>query len=169
MRTSEKIMPDEVPLEQIAFDEANGDPPKAVEILTARVLAEPEIVSAHLSDWARAWAHAKIHGILAAQRKSILRSVGSSDKFGNSLAAAMSNELGRLMDMPIFGGKRLGDATPYEVRESAARYQAIANNNATEARWQLMVADEADEKGGGIIGKVLNEETLTRLRSEASA
>ncbi len=162
-----KIEPEEVSLERLALDEAAGDPPRAVEILTERILAEPDIVQAHLRDWARAWAHAKIHYLLAARRKAILRAVGNGETFANGLATAMSNEFSRLMDMPIFGGKRLGDATPDEVRESAVRYQAIANNNATEAQWHRKVADAAEAKGAGLIGELLTEEELSGLRNEA--
>ena len=156
---------EELPLERIALDEADGDLPLAVEILTDRILSQPEIVQAHLRDWARAWAHAKVHGLIAAKRKAIVRSINSRGSFAASLAGAMSNEMLRLMDTPIFGGKRIADATPAEVRDSAARYQALADNNAQMARWQRLVADEA--KDAETIGAALTEATLARLWSAA--
>ena len=156
-----------ISLERLALDEAGGDAPRAVEILTDRILANPEIVQAHLPDWARAWAHAKVHGLIASKRQAILRVAGRSDGFANALVGAMSNELARLMDTPIFGGKRMAEATPEEVRESATRYQALADNNARMARWQRLVADEAAAKKGSTIGETLTEATLARLWSEA--
>lgn len=160
---------EELPIERIALDDANGDLPTAVNLLTARILAHPEIVKQHLPEWARAWAHAKVHGLIAARRQTILRSVGKSSQFSTALAGAMSNEMQRLMETPIFGGKRLADATPAEVRESAARYQALADNNAQMARWQRLVADAAAEKDAETIGAALTEATLARLWSEADA
>ncbi|AJA07461.1 hypothetical protein SKP52_02630 [Sphingopyxis fribergensis] len=165
---AEKAKIETVPLERIALDDAGGDPQAAVEMLTDRILAEPEIVQSHLRDWAKAWAHAKVHSLLANQRKRIL-GTATGTGFAKALAAGMEAEMGRWMDMPLYGGKLMKNATPDEVRESAASYQAIADHNAGEARWQRKVADAADAKGGGIIGKVLNEKTLAALRSEADA
>lgn len=161
---------EEVPIERIALDDADGDPQAAVEILTERILAQPEIVQAHLPEWARAWAHQKIHGLISSKRQAIIRAVNSNTSFTDALGAAMQSNYNRLMDMPIFGGaKRLADATPEEVRESAARYQSLAAINSQQARFQRKVADEAEKKGEGTIGKVLTEEALTRIWSEADA
>lgn len=163
------IEPEEIPLERIALDDAGGDPQAAVELLTDRILGEPEIVQTHLRDWARTWAHQKIHGLLKSKRQAIIRAVNSNDTFSNALNAAMKSNFDRLMDMPIYGGKRLADATPDEVRESARRYQEVADNNSQQARFQRKVAEEAEKKGEGPIGKVLTEEALSRIWSEADA
>lgn len=163
------IESEEAPIEQLALDDAGGDPQAAVDLLTERILAQPEIVQEHLPDWARAWAHAKVHGLIASRRQRILRSVNSGSLFADALGTAMNNEWTRLMDMPIFGGKRMGDSTPEEVRESAARCHSLAADYGRKARWQKMVADEAEKKGEGVIGKVLTEDALTRLWSEADA
>lgn len=155
---------EEIRIEQLALDDAGGDPEKAVELLTDRILEQPDIIQAHVRDWARAWAHGKVHDLLSTKRASIILAVSNnSGNFANSLAVAMKNERDRMMDMPLFGGKRLADATPEEVRESSRRYSALASDTARKARWQSMVADAAEAKGGGIIGKALTEKALTQL------
>lgn len=167
LRKDEQV--EEIRIEQIALDDAGGDPDKAVELLTERILEQPEIVQAHLPEWAKAWAYHKVRMLLGQRRVSILAAVGggNSGTFADHLATAIKNEADRLMDLPIFGGKRLADATAEEVRESARRYAALASDNARKARFYDLVADAAEKKGGGVIGKVLNENGLTSLWEKA--
>lgn len=154
---------EEVSLERMALDDAGGDMIRAVELLTSQIMAEPRIVGKEqLGTWARAWAYAKVHALVANERKSSLRPVGN-DSFGEALKGAMQTELTRLMYTPLFGGKRMCDATPDEVRESARRYAMIADDTGRKARWQEAVAEAAEKKRGRTIGEALNEKTLARL------
>lgn len=164
---------DEVSVEQQAFFDAEGDPERAIDLLTSRILADPKIVSSYLPEWAKTWARQRISNIVANGRAKIIRVVSSAQPaetggFSKALGQAMSNEFRRLMDMPIHGGKRIADATPDEVRESAAWYQQTANGYARMACWQHAVAVEAAKNGGDTIGASLSEATLTRLWSEAN-
>ena len=159
---------DDEPIERIALDDAKGDPVAAVELLTKRILADPDIVRDDFHKWAHSWSHAKVYGLLAQQRRTILRVV-NSDNFASALSSAMNNEMVRLMDMPIFGGKRMADATPAEVRESAKRYELLADDTARKARWQNMVAAEAEKVGADVIGAALTEDALVRLWGAADA
>lgn len=158
---------EEMPLERLALEEANGDLVGAVNWLTSQIMAEPRIVGdEQLASWARAWAYAKVHSAIASERKTALRPV-TNDTFASALSGAMQSELTRMMDTPLFGGKRLRDATVEEVRESARRYALIAEDTGRKARWQSAVADAAEKKRGKTIGTALDEKTLTRLWDES--
>lgn len=160
-----KIEPvEEVPLEREALDDAGGDMVAAVELLTRRIMAEPRVVGEdQLGSWARAWAYERVHSLVRRDRQSSLRPVVANDTFGQSLQGAMQAELTRMMDTPIFGGKKLRDATVEEVRESARRYALLAEDTGRKARWQNAVADVAEKKKGKTIGSALTEKVLVEL------
>lgn len=159
-----KVEPvEEIPLEREALEEAGGDLIAAIELLTSRIMAEPRIVGEdQLGSWARAWASAKVYSLIAHDRKASLRPV-ANDTFGDALKGAMQAELTRMMDTPLFGGKRMRDATVEEVRESARRYALLAEDTGRKARWQELVAEAAEKKRAKTIGTALTEKVLVEL------
>jgi len=164
MNAVEKV---EITLEEEALAGADGDMVEAVNILTARILSNGD-AQRMMPEWARAWAYDRVHELVAQRRRVILREAPSKD-FGPSLQVAMRNEIGRYMNTPIFGGKRLGDATPDEVRESARRYGLLANDANRKARWYEMIADAASKKGDAPISKTLSEQALAQMWEQSDA
>lgn len=157
-------------LARAALDDADSDLEAATDALTAKLLASPELIKTHLRKIVSEWARQQIMAVLKGRRQHIIE-VARTGSFQEGLQTAMRNELTRLMDIPIFGGKRLGDATPEEVRESAARYNALAKDTARKAHWQQLVADTAEKNGGASspIASTLSEATLNKLWEEADA
>lgn len=164
MQVAEKI---ELTLEEIALDDARGDMMEAVKILTARILANGDAVRM-MPDWARAWAYDRVHELVAQRRRVILKEAPSKS-FGPNLEVAMRNEVGRFMNTPIFGGKRLGDATPEEVRESARRYGLLADDASRKARWYELIANEAAKKGDKPVSETLSEDDLAQMWEKSDA
>ena len=64
-------------------------------------------------------------------------------------------------DYPIFGGKRLGDATPDEIDEAAQRYQELADANAEESERMRRVRSAL--KGKKTVRQQLSETKLAAL------
>lgn len=152
-----------------ALDDAGGDLETAADALSAKILSSPDLIKTHLAKIVEAWAHEQIRFALRDQRKSIVRSASAMSRPG--LDAAMRNELARLMDMPIYGGKRIGDATPAEIRASAGQYRTSARSYGVQATWQEAVAAAAEKNGPADkpIKSTLSEATLAKLWEEADA
>lgn len=166
--------PDEIAeLVAAALDDSDGNIIEAADALADKLIQTPALVKEHLRDWARSWAYHRITDILAIRRKSIVRGLAGPTPaagFQNALGAAVQSEFDRLMDMPLFGGKRLGDATAAEVRESAERYDTKAKDMARKARWQIAVAEAVESGSNGedaTVRGTLAEATLIRLWEEA--
>jgi hypothetical protein len=171
-RKPKPVPVEHVSIQQQALDDAGGDMSLAVEMLSERLLADRTLCNSMLPQLVHCWASDAIRDLLQKQRRSVIRAIdgsGSSAAFGAALGQAMRNEATRLMDMPIFGGKRLADATPEELRESARRYDLVATDARRKARFHQLVADAAAKKGDGPIGKTLTERTLITLWEKSDA
>ena len=142
----------------------------AAAAMADKLLGSPDLLREHLTTVVRQWARAQILSIIGKRRMQIVANQGGQN-FRESLDTAMRNEYGRFMDMPLYGGKRLGDATPREVRESAEQYGAISKDARRKARWQEAIAAEAYKQGKAHepIRNTLNEAALARMWEDANA
>lgn len=158
-------------LEVAALDATGGDVVRAIDYMVERVLENEDMLRAHREEMCRIWARQRIGNALQSWRHKIIKYAENPARFADQLAGAMGAEYSRLMDMPLFGGKRLGDATALEIRESANRYASISKDAARKARWQISVADAAEQGGSAElpIKSILSEATLTKLWSDADA
>ena len=159
-------------LAEAALSDADGDVEAAANALADRLIAIPEIVKRHIREWALDWSKAQIQSTLKARRQSIIRHMAApSDAFQSALTAAVSNEYRRMMDMPLWGGLRLGDATAAQVRESALKYEAMSADMRRKASWQKIVADAVEKNSDSdtaTVSETLPENTLIRLWEESS-
>ncbi len=158
-----------------ALNRMGGDSALAINMLADRLLADPELIEANLAAMAKSWAREQVGAALTEWRAQIIRQasgiVPRPPAYAGQLAAAMVAEHSRMMDFPLYGGKRLGDATIAEVRESAASYAAISRDTGRKARWQAMIAEAAAATGDELapIQSILSEATLVNLWGEADA
>ena len=130
-------------LVQDALDEADNNIAVAVDIVCNRVIADKALAKQLLPEMVKVWAREEVCGYVSRKRTKIAV-VANSGKFSASLKSTATAEVTRLMEMPLYGGKRIGDAIPSEIRDSAGQYQAAALTMATRARWQSAVADAAE-------------------------
>ena len=102
---------------------------------------------------------------MRADRRAIWQAQEHDLESSNARVGALSRATARaLMDYPLWGGRRLGDATREEILESATQYQQQGRHMIASARWQLAIAKLLKPKQ--IAGKVLTESTLARLHKE---
>ncbi|MEQ5789054.1 hypothetical protein J3454_14250 [Erythrobacter sp. NFXS35] len=170
-------------LAQEAIELACQDRAAARATLVATVLADAALQARHLEYIVGIWAEAEISTAITNRRATVMREVTASVErvngtaFQSALREAAANNLARFADMPIWGGKRLADATPAELRESARRYALLSSDAARKSRWQELVADAADAKVSAKrkatpetpIGTLLDEVTLRNLWEQADA
>lgn len=131
----------------------------------------------HWEAMATAWLDKTIGREISDVRRSSVRQshkTGGGDvvPFQSQLTAAIADNYSRMMDAPLWGGKRIGDATPYEIRESAEQFARNGKSLARKAYWQIAVAEHAEKNGIGPDERVrdsLSEATLARLWEEANA
>lgn len=117
----------------------------------------PDWEKAHLPAMRAAWVGTLLSVANADQRRSLANQVGqsavrgasnstpraSADAFVRDLAGAVQRNHLRMMDMPLWGGKRLRDATPDEIRASAEQYRTRGSTMLRLARFQTAVAEKA--------------------------
>lgn len=160
--------------EQQALDEAGGDASRAIEILTRSILADEVRIAELLPNLVHNWAASRIGAELANRRRAIFAAQAQhrieieSPRIAPDLRRAARNERLRLLDTPIWGGKRLADATPAELRESARQYSEKSTDMARKARWQNAIADAAAKKGNGPVGAHLSEDAVAKLWEKAN-
>lgn len=164
---------EEITLEELALEEADGDMQQAVEIMTDRLLENPAYVKSLLREWAKAWAYDRVHSFVALKRRIAMQARPNDARAAEALRVAVRMNALRVMDTPIFGGKRLGDATVEEMRESARRYEMLADDTRRKACWHALIADEAEKRVGVSsetpIGDILSEEVVASLKEQANA
>ena len=153
-----------------ALEDTTDDIDAAAAALSRKLLASPDLMREHLATVVEQWCRDQVRAVLRARRESIIKSA-SVARSSPGLAEAMSNELRRFMDMPIYGGKPIRNATPAEVRESASSYKIASRSMALQSRWQEAVAAAAEKNGpvDAPIGSTLSEATLAKLWEEANA
>lgn len=71
-----------------------------------------------------------------------------------------------LLDMPLAGGVRLGDATRDQVTEQADRYEAISSDTGRKARWLRLIAQSVPP--GRIVSDVMDADRAAELLQEAT-
>ena len=84
---------------------------------------------------------------------------------GDRVAALAEGNAAMLMDFPLPGGKRLGEATADEVRTAAEFYSKQAGNMAHKARWLSMIAARVKDK---TVKDALTEKKLRELQKETA-
>lgn len=99
--------------------------------------------------------------IRAEQRTVTVRPVPNPDRGAAGLIAMVERTL---HDYPLPGGKRMGDATPTDILDTATYYRRAESTNRREARWFELIHEAMH--GGSCVEKVLPVGMLERLRRQ---
>ncbi len=92
--------------------------------------------------------------------------VHHNPKPGKSIALSLVSATVRgLMDFPLPGGKRLGDASKGEVEAAQWSYRTQADDMNIKARWLQMIASRLHPND--VVSKVLTEADLEAMRTKA--
>jgi hypothetical protein len=145
------------------LDKANGDWDKAARGVRRRVDASPELYR-ELTEGSLGrliWDRIK----RAAFRKRI-KCVRYA-KLSNSRRADMDLGKATLLDFPIPGGGRLGDATHAQIREGAAVYHDHAYRNGLKGLFLDKVGDKMEATPKKTVEAVLSNLALAALLNEA--
>lgn len=94
------------------------------------------------------------------------RAAGAAPKAKTSIVALANGLAASLMNFPLAGGVRLGDATREEVLAQAGMYAATAKDAGHKARWLEAVA--ARVAPGQRVREALTDEALSSLQEEAA-
>lgn len=158
-----------------ALDKASGEIKNAAVLMAAEAHKNPVLAQAIQATWIDRACYEEVRKMVGknrgarenlrnARRRTSERSpFGGNDKTG-IIAMAQSNARD-LMNFELWGGKRLGDATGQEVRQSANNFYAQSFNMSMKGRWLALVAQKVPEDK--IVGKTLTSEDLETLRLEA--
>lgn len=180
MNVQTEILADLQPhqLAKMAMENTDGSRAAGTEWIIKWLSENPNWLNAHLSDVCRDWASNQVGLQLNKSRHvSIFGNVRKDKKptlvQSRPLKTAIEGEYSRFMDFPLHGtGKKIGDATPAEVRESAEKFALSGRSIMRRARWQFAVADAALKNatsGTDCIRESLSEATLYNLWEESNA
>lgn len=180
MKPAEKLNHEEVSIPKLvreAIDSSDGTVMEASFTLKKMVLDDAALVSSLLDMVVDDWADYRVRKELTSRRTYRLGGVRTVpdtnivEVDGAVFRNAINANAARMMDVPLWGGKRLGDATAEEIRQSAENYRTNGNNMLHKARWQFAVADAADKNKLGDkdrIRDILSEATISKLWEETS-
>ena len=130
-------------LTRAAWQAHAGDMPGAVTALYNEMLATPAMLNEIMPQVLRAWCRVQIEQHVGMIRAASLR---QRHDYSNRSARLQGVFMATLFDFPLPGGKRLGDANAFEIREGAAAYQGTADDAAHKARWLARVAERVGRK-----------------------
>lgn len=149
------------------FDDCGRDPTRTVDHLVARVKTDPAFRDQHLDAMAREWADRCVRSVMTSIRSNVV-AANNPSRLASALELAGRNEAVRLMDMPIWGGKRLGDATPPELDESALNYAKQSKDMAIKSRFQARIADLVRKHAGedATVAQAVSAATLQQAWDE---
>lgn len=159
-------------LEALAVQEiraADGIVAIAAAALVRRLESDTALRTAVLADLCTSAAQEACRHVRSADRETIWNRPGPDvqQRHRNGLLAVASTTLTTLLDFPLFGGHRLGDATADEVAASAQRYLTLAQTHSSKGRWLDLVAKRTP--AGKRVREALTADALQKLRDEVEA
>jgi len=126
-----------------AWDDSDGTTEDASDILFNYATRDRDFIAAKLPEIVKSWARDQIGGHVGRMRLASwtppnMDATGKGARF----RAAFSQSI---MDFPLPGGQRLGDATPDDVKKGAQFYEVNASDMAHKSRWLYAVASAAGD------------------------
>lgn len=169
-----EILP--IDLGRMALEATDDCMAKATDWAFDWLKQNPAWAANYAEDMARKWAEAQVGYALKVARRKIGQASTSPSPvvvpFQSQMTAAIEANYSRMIDAPIWGGKKIGDATPQEIRESADQYHKQGSNMIRKSAWQIAIAEAAEKNGAGInepVRKVLAPKTFEQLWEETDA
>ncbi len=148
-----------------AWNDSDGTIEDAIGILFDYAGRDKTFISEHLPALLKAWCRDEISGLVGAIRLKAWRPPNMSET-GNGARLRAAFKM-TLLDFPLPGGKRLGDASAQDVRDGATHYALLAADTAHKARWLFKVADAVPDDE--MVSQVLTDTDLRKMQEETSA
>jgi hypothetical protein len=158
-----------------ALEATNGDTREAEERLISMIRQDAGVLEPTIDDLLQQLARARVADAMRARRQGYWGQ-SSNDTHGQGAPTPANPKPGNviglharamrnLLDYPIQGGKRLGDASRAEVQEQAGMHRQLAETNAKRARWFDRIARAMGD--AETVGAVLDHARLQALQREA--
>lgn len=140
-----------------------GSQREAVEMLVARMSVDAALRSEVMTPWEPRAAEALVRAVQTKSRAALwLRPVAPDDRIAALRNAAQT----MLMDFPLPGGKRLGDATAEDLLAAGGFYSRQAGDMAHKARWLGAVRDRMGD--AATVASALDEAALRALQGDTA-
>lgn len=150
---------------RIALATADGEVRRATDLLYERAMTDQAFLDHHFREAIRTACYAAVSGCVRQERRAVFAMPQpTSPERRAQINALASGSIRSLMDFPLPGGKRLGDATRGEVSEAADAYGKQARDMAWKSRWLGHIAQSLPD--GKRVADVLTDERLEELRAE---
>lgn len=140
--------------------------------MLARILADPELQQAAIRFAATEWSR---QAVLDARRLKAVRTAGGNPSKPAAEIKRMPvglNQIGlneaakrNILDYPLSGGKRLGDATSGDLDEMIGYHRSFATANAKKANWLSEIRKRLH--GTRTVGDVLSAQQVQQLYERA--
>lgn len=153
------------------LDDHGGRTGPAIDALQSLILSDEALRLSIATEAVMTLAALKVQAEMRDDRSKVwnaanMRAAGTAPKAKTSIAALANGIAASLMNFPLAGGVRLGDATREEVLAQAGLYAKTAADMGHKARWLEAVA--ARVAPGQKVRDALNDEALTSLQVEAA-
>jgi hypothetical protein len=120
-----------------ALDIAGGNALKATELMVERVESDGRLYRLLMDPLVRLACYNVVSQQIRSKRKAVYKTKQPSKKKAKASVAALA--AGNLLDFPLPGGLRLGEATRNDVAAAQAFYASQASDMGHKARWLGMV------------------------------
>lgn len=151
---------------RVALEACGNSVPRAVEMLTADLMADPVMLQKSLTEIVSTAAAQLVSRDIHQQRRAIQTGATRPNISGKVVTDSMAEStLRSYMDWPLASGIRLRNATRDLVEKQRDIHSGIARDNNCHARWFAAIALAMPDRG--TVGEVLTEDQV-RAFFEAS-
>jgi hypothetical protein len=150
-----------------AWQQADGDVDAAVDTVMSKLKADPALMRSALDPMLQWACRSAVETIMRASRHQYRQAASApSQNVIDGLRSRAERVVLNLMDFPLRGGKKLGDATGSELIEEAVDRESRASTMIRDARWFRLIA--ADLSAPTIVVRCeLKPADLERLQRNA--
>lgn len=147
-----------------AWQQADGDVDIAVDTVMSKLKADSSLMRAAIEPMLQWACRSAVESIMRASRQQYRQSATVPSQ--NVLDGLRSRAERNLMDFPLRGGKKLGDATGAELIEEAVDRELSATTMIRDARWFRLIASDLSAPTV-VVRSELKPADLERLQRKA--
>jgi len=150
-----------------ALEKAKGDVIKATAIMAKRVLDNDVLYHRLMDPLVQNACYDVVRGLIRKNRGQIYNMPQPTpERASLGVLSLATGLLATLLDFPLPGGKRLGDATRVEINGHVVFYETQSKDMRIKARWLKLVAGRL-RRDDVTVAEVLSDKQLRRLKEEA--
>lgn len=142
-----------------------GDVQAATKHMAARIRADRALRDALTDPLIDVACYDAVSGVIRKERRVVWMAPEVTSDTGARIIQLASGNAASLMDFPLPGGKKLGDATRAEVSAAAEFYRRQAVDMSSKAVWLRFVAQSVPENQR--VSEAMTSERLIELRDRA--